>query len=138
MSRSEFEHFKRNLKCDILTYWGIDCKQFLRYNKDNLKIRQLNCIFFVIRLYPFSKDKILYVNNFAIQTVLVAVLKCIYNSSFSHIHFHIYLSIFLIYTLILLHLNMPISLTQPPTTQVSHLQWLLVVLIVSSLTTISG
>ena len=66
-----FEHFKRNLNVRYLHIVGLTEKQtVVKCNKDDFKIRQLNCMIFakrwsfMLRLYPVRKNKILHVMRF--------------------------------------------------------------------------
>ena len=107
--------------------------------------------FFITRLYPVSKNTILYMNNFAMQNYVSSSTEIyIYNSLanlnifnffiFSHtFYIFLYIShIYLYISVIFLHFSMPIYITQSPTIQLSHMQWLLMVLKVSNVSTVSG
>ena len=100
--------------------------------------------FYMRRLYPVSKDKIFICEQFchancvsSTQIYITLLQTGIYiNFSF---HFLIYFFICDFHiSHIFLHFGLPIYVTQPPTIQLSHLQWLLGVLIVSSLSIVSG
>ena len=69
----------------------------------------------------------------------LSVNSNVYNFlSFSHILFHIYIFLHITHIfLIFLLFSMLRYAMQPPTIQLNHLQWLLVVLLVSTISTVS-